>query len=200
MERLRKNARNRRRAPTSSRVSTTFRSASTPRCRSRRCSRYVAKEATLAARASVGEHRALQPEAGDHALGVRGLNQDRDMRLDKRMRTRRPVTSGSGPTTAPIAVEDTTRDKRANCSDFVNHFEHSLHRRLPLSDGQPGHGCHLRRRFRSQDDDRDAHAAAHRPQSSSSRLRSRKAVFTTRWSARFASSNATSRRRRRRTR
>jgi signal transduction histidine kinase len=81
----------------------------------------VAKEATLLLErpwASIVLFN--QKQEITHSVFV-GLNQDRTMRLDKRMR-RGGLNEWIWTHNSPISVEDTTRDKRANCSDFLNHF------------------------------------------------------------------------------
>jgi signal transduction histidine kinase len=81
----------------------------------------VAKEATLLLErpwASIVLFN--QKQEITHSVFV-GLNQTREMKLDKRMR-RGGLNEWIWTHNSPITVEDTTRDKRANCSDFVNHF------------------------------------------------------------------------------
>jgi hypothetical protein len=83
--------------------------------------RIVAKEATLLLErpwASIVLFN--QKQEITHSVFI-GLNQDRTMRLDRRMR-RGGLNEWLWTHNAPISVEDTTRDKRANCSDFLNHF------------------------------------------------------------------------------
>ena len=55
-----------------------------------------------------------------HSVFV-GLNKSREVKLDKRMR-RGGLSEWIWAHNTPICVEDTTRDRRANCSDFLNHF------------------------------------------------------------------------------
>jgi signal transduction histidine kinase/HD-GYP domain-containing protein (c-di-GMP phosphodiesterase class II) len=81
----------------------------------------VAKEATLLLErpwASIVLFN--QKQEITHSVFV-GLNQQREMKLDRRMR-RGGLNEWVWTHSAPISVEDTTRDKRANCSDFLNHF------------------------------------------------------------------------------
>jgi len=81
----------------------------------------VAKEATLLLERPWASIVLInQKQEITHSVFV-GLKQDRSMRLDKRMR-RSGLSEWIWTHNAPIAVEDTTRDKRANCSDFLNHF------------------------------------------------------------------------------
>ncbi|HET6347659.1 MAG TPA: HD domain-containing phosphohydrolase [Candidatus Krumholzibacteria bacterium] len=81
----------------------------------------VAKEATLLLErpwASIVLFN--QKQEITHSVFV-GFNQNREMRLDRRMR-RGGLNEWVWTHNSPIAVEDTTRDRRANCSDFVNYF------------------------------------------------------------------------------
>jgi hypothetical protein len=94
----------------------------------------VAKEATLLLErpwASIVLFN--QKQEITHSVFV-GLNQNREMKLDKRMR-RGGLNEWIWTHNAPISVEDTTRDKRANCSDFVNHFGIRSMVGFPLSAG-----------------------------------------------------------------
>ena len=96
--------------------------------------RIVAKEATLLLErpwASIVLFN--QKQEITHSVFV-GLNQDRALRLDKRMR-RGGLSEWIWTHNSPISVEDTTRDKRANCSDFVNHFGIRSMVGFPLSTG-----------------------------------------------------------------
>lgn len=96
--------------------------------------RIVAKEATLLVErpwASIVLFN--QKQEITHSVFV-GLNQDRALRLDKRMR-RGGLSEWIWTHNSPISVEDTTRDKRANCSDFVNHFGIRSMVGFPLSTG-----------------------------------------------------------------
>ncbi len=96
--------------------------------------RIVAKEATLLLERPWASIVLLnQKQEITHSVFV-GLNQDRTMRLDKRMR-RGGLSEWIWTHNAPISVEDTTRDKRANCSDFVNHFGIRSIVGFPLSSG-----------------------------------------------------------------
>jgi len=55
-----------------------------------------------------------------HSVFV-GLNQDQEIKLDRRIR-RGGLSDWIWTHNSPIVVENTGKDKRANCSDFLNHF------------------------------------------------------------------------------
>ncbi|HEX6790040.1 MAG TPA: HD domain-containing phosphohydrolase, partial [Candidatus Krumholzibacteria bacterium] len=94
----------------------------------------VAKEATLLLdRPWASIVLFNQKQEITHSVFV-GLNQSREMKLDKRMR-RGGLNEWVWTHNAPISVEDTTRDKRANCSDFMNHFGIRSMVGFPLSSG-----------------------------------------------------------------
>jgi K+-sensing histidine kinase KdpD len=81
----------------------------------------VAKEATLLVErpwASIVLFN--QKQEITHSVFV-GLNQNREMKLEKRMR-RGGLSEWIWTHSSPIVVEDATRDRRANYSDFMNHF------------------------------------------------------------------------------
>jgi hypothetical protein len=50
-----------------------------------------------------------------------GVNQNRELKVERKMR-RGGLNEWIWTHNAPIVVEDTTRDKRANCSEFLSHF------------------------------------------------------------------------------
>jgi len=94
----------------------------------------VAKEATLLVdRPWASIVLFNQKQEITHSVFV-GFNQNREMKLDRRMR-RGGLNEWIWTHNAPIAVEDTTRDRRANCSDFVNHFGIRSMVGFPLSTG-----------------------------------------------------------------
>ncbi len=55
-----------------------------------------------------------------HSVFV-GVNQNRELKLEKKMR-RGGLSEWIWTHNSPIVVEDATRDKRANCSEFLTHF------------------------------------------------------------------------------
>jgi len=94
----------------------------------------VAKEATLLVErpwASIVLFN--QKQEITHSVFV-GLNQNRELKLEKRMR-RGGLSEWIWTHNSPIVVADTTRDRRANCSDFVNHFGIQSIVGFPLSSG-----------------------------------------------------------------
>jgi K+-sensing histidine kinase KdpD len=81
----------------------------------------VAKEATLLVErpwASIVLFN--QKQEITHSVFV-GVNQNREMKLEKRMR-RGGLSEWIWTHNSPIVVEDVSRDRRANYSDFINHF------------------------------------------------------------------------------
>lgn len=81
----------------------------------------VAKEATLLLErpwASIVLFN--QKQEVTHSVFV-GVNQNRELKLEKKMR-RGGLSEWIWTHNTPIAVEDATRDKRANCSDFLARF------------------------------------------------------------------------------
>jgi len=95
----------------------------------------VAKEATLLVErpwASIVLFNQKQEVV--HSVFV-GLNQNRDVKLDKRMR-RGGLNEWIWTHNTPIIVEDTQRDRRANCSDVLQHFGIRSLVAFPLSTGK----------------------------------------------------------------
>ena len=97
--------------------------------------RIVAKEATLL----LGRPWASivlfnQKQEITHSVFV-GLTPTREMKIDKRMR-RGGLSEWIWTHSTPIVVEDTVRDKRANLSEFLNHFDVRSLVGFPLTSGK----------------------------------------------------------------
>jgi signal transduction histidine kinase len=95
----------------------------------------VAKEATLLLeRPWASIILFTQKQEVTHSVFV-GVNQNRELKFDKRMR-RGGLSEWIWTHNTPIVVEDTTRDKRANCSEFLGHFDIRSIAGFPLTSGK----------------------------------------------------------------
>jgi signal transduction histidine kinase/uncharacterized protein YigA (DUF484 family) len=97
--------------------------------------RIVAKEVTLLINrpwASIVLFN--QKQEITHSVFV-GLTPTRESKIEKRMR-RGGLSEWIWTHNTPIVVEDTTRDKRANCSEFLNHFNIRSLVGFPLTSGR----------------------------------------------------------------
>ncbi|HEX5133020.1 MAG TPA: HD domain-containing phosphohydrolase [Candidatus Krumholzibacteria bacterium] len=95
----------------------------------------VAKEATLLLdRPWASIVLFNQKQEITHSVFV-GISPTRERRIEKRMR-RGGLSEWIWTHNTPIVVEDTTRDKRANCSDFLSHFGVRSLVGYPLSTGK----------------------------------------------------------------
>ncbi len=95
----------------------------------------VAKEATLLLErpwASIVLFN--QKQEVTHSVFV-GVNQNRELKLDKKMR-RGGLSEWIWTHNTAIVVEDATRDRRANCSEFVGHFDIRSIVGFPLTSGK----------------------------------------------------------------
>ena len=95
----------------------------------------VAKEATLLLErpwASIVLFN--QKQEVTHSVFV-GVNQNRELKLEKKMR-RGGLSEWIWTHNTPIVVEDATRDKRANCSEFLGHFGIRSIVGFPLTSGK----------------------------------------------------------------
>ncbi|MDH5627302.1 MAG: GAF domain-containing protein, partial [Candidatus Krumholzibacteria bacterium] len=97
--------------------------------------RIVAKEVTLLLNrpwASIVLFN--QKQEITHSVFV-GITPTRESKIEKRMR-RGGLSEWIWTHNTPIVVEDTTRDKRANCSEFLNHFDIRSLVGFPLTTGR----------------------------------------------------------------
>ncbi|HEU4928888.1 MAG TPA: HD domain-containing phosphohydrolase, partial [Candidatus Krumholzibacteria bacterium] len=95
----------------------------------------VAKEATLLLErpwASIVLFN--QKQEVTHSVFV-GVNQNRELKLDKKMR-RGGLSEWIWTHNTAIVVEDATRDRRANCSEFIGHFDIRSIVGFPLTSGK----------------------------------------------------------------
>ena len=95
----------------------------------------VAKEATLLLErpwASIVLFN--QKQEVTHSVFV-GVNQNRELKLDRKMR-RGGLSEWIWTHNTAIVVEDATRDRRANCSEFVGHFDIRSIVGFPLTSGK----------------------------------------------------------------
>ena len=95
----------------------------------------VAKEATLLIErpwASIVLYNSKQEVT--HSVFV-GVNQNRELKLEKKMR-RGGLSEWIWTHSTPIVVEDATRDKRANCSEFLGHYGIQSVAGFPLTSGK----------------------------------------------------------------
>ena len=95
----------------------------------------VAKEATLLLdRPWASIVLFNQKQEVTHSVFV-GVNQNRELKLDKRMR-RGGLSEWIWTHNTAIVVEDVVRDRRANCSEFIGHFDIRSIAGFPLTSGK----------------------------------------------------------------